>query len=64
MANKEARVRAEPLDPATNLERKASRIERLSAQDPQFRDSFPLEAVVAAKLQPGSSGRRNVANWT
>jgi fatty acid CoA ligase FadD9 len=53
MANKEARVRAEPLDPATNLERKASRIDRLSAQDPQFRDSFPLEAVVVAKLQPG-----------
>jgi hypothetical protein len=51
-ANNEARVRAEPLDPAANLERKARRIERLNAEDPQFRDSFPLEAVAAAKLQP------------
>jgi fatty acid CoA ligase FadD9 len=53
MANNEARVRAEPLDPAANLERKAARIAKLSAEDPQFRDSFPLEAVVAAKCQPG-----------
>src|SRR5262249_50233863 len=32
---------------------KARRIEKLRAEDPQFRDSFPLEAVVAAKRQPG-----------
>ncbi len=31
----------------------ADRIETLRRDDPQFRDSFPLAAVVQAKLQPG-----------
>ena len=53
MTQSEAAVRAELPDPMTQLERKAGRIERLSAEDPQFRNSFPLEAVVAAKRQPG-----------
>jgi fatty acid CoA ligase FadD9 len=33
--------------------RPPSRLERLRVTDPQFRDSFPLEAVVAAKRNPG-----------
>jgi fatty acid CoA ligase FadD9 len=33
--------------------RPPSRLERLRAADPQFRDSFPLETVVAAKRGPG-----------
>src|SRR6266702_115999 len=53
LADNEASVRAEPLDPAGQQEQKAGRIERLRADDPQFRDSFPLEAVAAAKRQPG-----------
>jgi fatty acid CoA ligase FadD9 len=32
---------------------KAARLERLLAEDPQFRDAFPLEAVTKAKRQPG-----------
>jgi fatty acid CoA ligase FadD9 len=32
----------------------ASRLERLRAEDPQFRASSPLEAVAAAKRQPGT----------
>jgi fatty acid CoA ligase FadD9 len=32
---------------------RAQRLERLRAEDSQFRDSFPLEAVAAAKRQPG-----------
>jgi hypothetical protein len=32
---------------------RAHRLERLRAEDPQFSDSFPLEAVAAAKRQPG-----------
>lgn len=38
---------------ATQAARLASRIERLCAEDPQFRDSYPLESVVTAKRQPG-----------
>jgi hypothetical protein len=53
MANNEARVRAEPLDPAANLERKASRIERLSAEDPQFRETHALHPL----LQQGAQNR-------
>src|ERR1700751_6011157 len=41
-------VAAQPKD--TSKER---RIERLNAEDPQFRDAYPLEAVNAAKRQPG-----------
>src|SRR6201987_6251149 len=33
--------------------RPPNRFERLRATDPQFRDSFPSEAVVAAKREPG-----------
>jgi fatty acid CoA ligase FadD9 len=33
--------------------RPPNRLERLRATDPQFRDSFPLETVVAAKREPG-----------
>ena len=33
--------------------RPPNRLERLLAADPQFRDSFPLETVVAAKREPG-----------
>jgi fatty acid CoA ligase FadD9 len=32
---------------------RARRLERLRTEDPQFRESFPLEAVAAAKRQPG-----------
>ena len=32
---------------------KASRVEKLRAEDPEFRNSFALESVAAAKLQPG-----------
>jgi fatty acid CoA ligase FadD9 len=41
---------AKPKDPR---EEKAARIESLRAADPQFRDAFPLEAVIAAKRRPG-----------
>jgi len=34
-------------------ERRAKRLARLRAEDSQFRDSWPLEAVAAAKRQPG-----------
>ncbi|MBV8224816.1 MAG: thioester reductase domain-containing protein [Verrucomicrobia bacterium] len=33
--------------------RPPNRLERLRASDPQFRDSFPSETVVAAKREPG-----------
>jgi fatty acid CoA ligase FadD9 len=32
---------------------KANRVEKLRATDPQFRDSFAIESVAKAKLQPG-----------
>jgi fatty acid CoA ligase FadD9 len=34
-------------------EQPVSRLERLRAEDPQFRDSFSLKAIAAAKRQPG-----------
>jgi fatty acid CoA ligase FadD9 len=53
MDDNKAAVRAEPLSPVTQQEQTAARIEKLRAEDPQFRDSFPLEAIAAAKRQPG-----------
>ena len=36
-----------------NDKRKAARVAKLRAEDAQFRESFPLDAVVAAKKKPG-----------
>jgi fatty acid CoA ligase FadD9 len=32
---------------------KGRRMEKLRAEDPQFRDSYPLKEVLAAKTRPG-----------
>ena len=42
--------------------RPPNRLERLLAADPQFRDSFPLETVVAAKREPGLRSGSGCAN--
>jgi fatty acid CoA ligase FadD9 len=53
MAAKEAPLLVTPMHQTLHEERTAGRINRLRAEDRQFRDSFPIETVTAAKRQPG-----------
>src|SRR5579862_7622062 len=53
MAANEAALRTAPQDQNMHRVQQPARLEALRAQDPQFRDSFPLASVNAAKRQPG-----------
>jgi fatty acid CoA ligase FadD9 len=53
MADNQALALTEPLEQTPQQQRMVRRIDRLRAEDPRFRDAYPLEAIVAAKRQPG-----------
>ena len=53
MVATEAALRTAPQDQNMHRVQQPGRLEALRAGDPQFRDSFPLDVVTAAKRQPG-----------
>jgi fatty acid CoA ligase FadD9 len=53
MAANEAALRTAPQDQNMHRVQQSDRLEMLRTEDAQFRDSFPLSAVNAAKGQPG-----------
>jgi fatty acid CoA ligase FadD9 len=53
MAANEVALRTAPQDQNMHRLQQPDRLERLRAEDPRFRDSFPLGVVAAAKRQPG-----------